>query len=67
MDENKKPPNFDWVAARTQCSIQDVFEELRSGIKQDVEARNKSLSDRPDAPKLKFTDSGRVARATAII
>ena len=33
------PENFDWVSARSKCSIGEVFEILRQQVKQDVETR----------------------------
>ena len=35
--------NFDWVAAREECSLNKVFATLKAQIQQDVESRNKSL------------------------
>lgn len=40
---SKNPVTFDWIAARSRCSIQQMFEDLKLAIKQDVElitARN---------------------------
>jgi hypothetical protein len=40
-DTKRKPSNFDWIAARGACSIRQMFEELRLGITQDLEAMSK--------------------------
>jgi hypothetical protein len=40
---NRKPANFDWVAERSKCSVREMFEQLKLGIKQDVEAINKTI------------------------
>ncbi len=63
-DENKKPPNFDWVTARQQCSLQEVFEALRLGIREDVETRNADLPENPDPDKatLKVIEKGKTIR-----
>jgi hypothetical protein len=44
---NRKPPDFDWVAVRSQCSAKQMFEQLRLGIKQDVESANKAIHQNP--------------------
>lgn len=44
---NKKPQNFDWVSARSQCSVKQMFEELKLGVKQDVEAMSKAIKSDP--------------------
>lgn len=63
-DENKKPINFDWVEARQKCSLQDVFEALRLGIRADVKKRNENLPDNPDPdrPTLKVAERGPTIR-----
>jgi hypothetical protein len=35
-----KPEQFDWVTARSACSVEDVFERLRLQVKADVETRD---------------------------
>ena len=63
-EENKKPSDFDWVTARQQCSLQEVFESLRLRIREDVETRNSNLSDDPDSdrPTLKVIENGPTIR-----
>lgn len=36
----KAIPEFDWVTGRAQCSLPNVFKELRSNVKDDVMTRN---------------------------
>jgi hypothetical protein len=36
----KETPKFDWVAARSSCSLPNVFKELRLQVKEDVKTRN---------------------------
>jgi hypothetical protein len=36
----KKPENFDWVTARSNCSLVVVFEKLKHQIGVDVQTRN---------------------------
>jgi hypothetical protein len=36
----RKPDNFDWVTARTECSSFKIFAKLRMLIAEDVEIRN---------------------------
>jgi hypothetical protein len=49
---NRKPSDFDWIAVRGNCSIRQMFEELRLGITQDVEAINEQT--RPNNPHSVF-------------
>jgi hypothetical protein len=45
-DRNSKPAaennmrSFDWVTARSACSLTQVFKDLRLGVEQDVQIRN---------------------------
>jgi hypothetical protein len=43
VKENRKPLDFNWVHARERCSLKQVFEDLRLGIREDVKTRNASL------------------------
>jgi hypothetical protein len=61
-EANKKPPNFDWVSARQDCSLKEVFEALRLGIREDVETRNSALPDNPDKATLKTAEHGKTIR-----
>ncbi len=36
----KDAPKFDWVTARSQCSLPNVFKALRIQIEEDVKTRN---------------------------
>ena len=36
----KETSKFDWVAARSSCSLPNVFKELRLQVKEDVKTRN---------------------------
>jgi hypothetical protein len=49
---NKKPANFNWIEARSKCSLREMFEQLKLGIREDVERFNGSLA--PDDTN-KFT------------
>ena|ERR1017187_7263265 len=40
-------PELDWVNARLKCSVFEVFSQLRSGVQDDIDKRNHSLT--PDA------------------
>ena len=43
-----KEPDFDWVTARWECSLQNEFEKLRKGAEENVKARKYlMLSDSP--------------------
>jgi len=42
QETDKKPENFDWVTARSSCSIGVFFERLRNQVKDDVALRNAS-------------------------
>jgi|ERR1035441_276869 hypothetical protein len=40
---NGTTENFDWVTARNECSIRNVFETLRLQIENDIKIMNESL------------------------
>lgn len=37
---NRKPPDFDWVKARSECCAVEVFEKLKGLVQRDVTAIN---------------------------
>jgi hypothetical protein len=37
MTNDKLPEQFDWVRARSTCSLVDVFRELEHGVRDDLE------------------------------
>ncbi len=39
-------PEFDWVTARSKCSLAAVFEKLKLGVEHDVEIRHAILGER---------------------
>lgn len=39
-DTNKKPSNFDWVTARSECLPRKVLEALRLQVETDIKTRN---------------------------
>jgi len=64
-NENRKPPDFNWVEARERCSLKEVFEGLRLGIREDVETRNTNRALPQDAfeqTSLKIVERGYVVR-----
>jgi hypothetical protein len=50
-DPNKGIETFDWVTARSQCSLPKVFYTLRTQVEQDVKQRN---SLRPETAPYEF-------------
>jgi hypothetical protein len=52
----EKPPDFDWVTARSKCSIVSMFEELRTLAKQNVEARNANPTGDDGPGRFEFSD-----------
>jgi len=42
---NNEP--FDWVEARSKCTLAKVFQQLRAEVKTDVEKRNSMRGDQP--------------------
>ena len=48
----KDAPKFDWVTARSLCSLPKVFKELRSQVEEDVKTRN---ALRPNNSPYKFS------------
>jgi hypothetical protein len=49
------PDNFDWVAAQSRCSAASMFDDLETGVKEDVQRRN-ALPDRDDGWTFEFDD-----------
>jgi hypothetical protein len=41
----RKPENFDWVKARSVCSLGAMFDKLKMQVKTDVEARKALLPE----------------------
>jgi hypothetical protein len=41
MNDNLNNPNFDWVSARSACSLKTIFETLKLEVEKDVEIRNR--------------------------
>jgi hypothetical protein len=37
--------DFDWVSAQAQCNAPALFERLRTGVREDVQRRNRLLDD----------------------
>jgi hypothetical protein len=37
MIEDKVPEQFDWVHARSECSLGKVFKELEQGVREDID------------------------------
>jgi len=35
--------DFDWVKARSECSLSGIFEKLRMQVKEDIDIRNSQL------------------------
>jgi hypothetical protein len=36
-DNDKVPEQFDWVHARSKCSLASVFKELEQGVREDID------------------------------
>ena len=53
--QDHAPDNFDWVAAQSKCSAASMFDELESGVKEDVQRRN-DLPDRDDGWEFEFQE-----------
>ena len=49
--------DFDWVKARAECSPVAAFEQLRVGVRQDVDERCQLLA-RDSALRFRFVDGG---------
>ena len=39
-DNGNIPSGFDWVRARSACSLPNVFKDLRLGVEHDIKTRN---------------------------
>jgi hypothetical protein len=48
MNTDRKPDDFDWVTARSKCSVAAVFERLKLLMADDAEKRN-GLRERGEA------------------
>jgi hypothetical protein len=46
--------NFDWVTARSECSIVALFESLKAQLQEDVERRNGMYRGRPPFQQFGF-------------
>jgi hypothetical protein len=55
---NRKPPDFDWVTERANCSLRQMFEKLKLEIASDVESRNEHLSARSSVRKISIANHG---------
>lgn len=53
-----KPPDFDWVTARWECSASQVFTELRLGVETDIKRINKLRGD-PPAKEVRLARNGK--------
>jgi hypothetical protein len=42
---NKEIEDFDWVKARAECSVREIFEKLRIQVNKDVDARKNLLPE----------------------
>jgi hypothetical protein len=57
MAQDQAPEDFNWVAARSKCSVAAVFETLRLRVRDDVQRRN-GLLGRNDGWTFEFSDEG---------
>jgi hypothetical protein len=48
MPEETKPDSFDWVKARSECSIESVFQILKQVVTSNVESAKTIFSKRSD-------------------
>ncbi|MGB8063966.1 MAG: hypothetical protein WCF26_18880 [Candidatus Sulfotelmatobacter sp.] len=46
MTNEKVPEQFDWVHARSECSLPHVFKELEQGVRTDIEAAEALMPER---------------------
>jgi hypothetical protein len=53
---NRKPRDFDWIAARSLCSIQRMFEELKTEIRQDAEKINARANENIPSRLFRITE-----------
>jgi hypothetical protein len=58
--------NFDWVTARSECSLEGVFEKLRMQVKEDVDIRNGLRGDPPHYYKFEFSSHGSMFTASVV-
>ena len=49
------PPNFDWVKARTDCSVVVMFDELRHQVHANIDRRNETTNNDGDK-QFRFVD-----------
>jgi hypothetical protein len=52
MTEDKLPEQFDWVRARSECSLPHVFKELEQGVREDIGAAQSLV---PPRSEIKFS------------
>ena len=65
MAPDNASDEFDWVAAKAQCTAASMFERLRAGVKQDVERRN-ALSAVDDGFRFEFSEEGQAFEVTRL-
>lgn len=66
MSLDPAPDNFNWVTAQAKCSAQTMFEQLRTGIRADVQSRN-GIFDRHDHWRFEFHDDGDEFEVTRLV
>jgi hypothetical protein len=55
MTSDTPSDQFEWVAAKAQCTAAVMFERLRAGVKRDVEQRN-ALVHLDDGVRFEFSE-----------
>jgi hypothetical protein len=50
--------DFDWVRARSECSLQKVFLRLLAGVESDVDERNAISQERRERLSFEATREG---------
>jgi hypothetical protein len=52
MTDDKIPEHFDWVHARSECSLPHIFKELEQGVRDDIEVAQSLV---PPRYEIKFS------------
>jgi hypothetical protein len=66
MSQDHAPDDFDWVNAQAKCSAAEMFDRLRTRVREDVQRRN-GIFNRNDGWKFEFHDDGDEFEATRAV
>ena len=66
MSQEHASDEFDWVTAQAKCSAAEMFDRLRTRVREDVQRRN-GVFNRNDGWKFEFHDDGDAFEASRAV